>query len=226
MCNKIISIADQMCPLKSYKVAQAKDPWITNEVLEMIKDKDRLLRKAKKHKLAADWENAKLARNNTNAVIQQAKTNFIRENLNEHHDDSKKFWQNIYTILPSSKATLNPKISLRDPNGNFMNNDKDIAMKMNEHFTNIGPSLAANLSDPWTYAGQQIITTMSDTIVVDRLELLQLLKDISTTKSSAIENLSSRLVKDSLVCLIDQFLFLVNLSFRTGAFPTSYLSTT
>ena len=101
-----------------------------------------------------------------------------------------------------------------------MNNDKDIAMKMNEHFTNIGPSLAANLTDPWTYAGQQIITTMSDTIVVDRLELLKLLKDLNTTKSSAIENLSSRLVKDSLVCLIDQFLFLVNLSFRTGTFPT------
>ena len=31
---------------------------------------------------------------------------------------------------------------------------------------------------------------MSDTIVVDRLELLKLLKDLNTTKSSAIENLS------------------------------------
>ena len=60
--NKILEIADRMCPLKRYKVPQAKDPWITNEILEMIKDKDRLLRKAKKRKLAADWENAKLAR--------------------------------------------------------------------------------------------------------------------------------------------------------------------
>ena len=100
--NKILLIADRMCPLKRYKVAQANDPWITNEILEMIKDKDRLLRKAKKRKLAADWENAKLARNNTNAIIHQAKTNFIKENLNEHHDDSKKFWQIIHTILPSS----------------------------------------------------------------------------------------------------------------------------
>ena len=63
---------------------------------------------------------------------------------------------------------------------------------------------------------------MSDTIVVDRLELLKLLKDLNTTKSSAIENLSSSLVKDSLVCVIDQFLFLVNLSFRTGTFPTDW----
>ena len=219
--NQIISIADQMCPLKQYKVAQAKDPLITNEILEMIKDKDRLLRKAKRHKRAADWENAKLVRNNTNAIIHQAKNNCIRENLNEHHDDSKKIWQSIHTILPSSKATLNSKISIKDPNGNFMNNDKDIAKKINEHFTNIGPSLAANINEPWN-AGQQVITTMSDTIVVDRLELLKLLKDLHTTKSSAIENLSSCLVKDSLVCLIDQFLVLVNLSFRTGKFPTDW----
>ena len=63
---------------------------------------------------------------------------------------------------------------------------------------------------------------MSYTIVVDRLELLKLLKDLNTTKSSAIEKLSSRLVKDLLVCLIDQFVFLVNLSFRTGKFPTDW----
>ena len=29
-------------------------------------------------------------------------------------------------------------------------------------------------------------------------------------------------MKDSLVCLIDQFLFLVNLSLRTGTFPTDW----
>ena len=38
---------DNMCPLKKYKVAKAKEPWVTNEILEMIKDKDRLLRRAK-----------------------------------------------------------------------------------------------------------------------------------------------------------------------------------
>ena len=43
----IKTIIDDMCPLKHYKVAQAKEPWITNEILELIKDKDRLMRRAK-----------------------------------------------------------------------------------------------------------------------------------------------------------------------------------
>ena len=41
------SVINQMCLLKHVKVAQAKDLWVTNEILEMIKDKDRLLRRAK-----------------------------------------------------------------------------------------------------------------------------------------------------------------------------------
>ena len=45
-----MSVIDNICPLKKYKVAQAKEPWVTNEILEMIKDKDRLLRRAKNNK--------------------------------------------------------------------------------------------------------------------------------------------------------------------------------
>ena len=50
---------------------------------------------------------------------------------------------------------------------------------------------------------------MSDTIVVDRLEILKLLKDLNTTKSVVSPS-------ERFACLIDQSVFLVNLSFRTG----------
>ena len=47
MLTNIMITIDRMCPLKKYKIAKAKEPWVTNEILEMIKDKDRLLRRAK-----------------------------------------------------------------------------------------------------------------------------------------------------------------------------------
>ena len=31
---------DEMCPLKDFKTKQKKEPWITNELIELIKDKD------------------------------------------------------------------------------------------------------------------------------------------------------------------------------------------
>ena len=66
-----------MCPLKKYRVAQAKEPRITKEILEMIKDKDRLLQRAKNTNNQQDWELARTARNNTSFQIRRAKANFI-----------------------------------------------------------------------------------------------------------------------------------------------------
>ena len=66
-----------MCPLKKYRVAQAKEPWVTNEILESIKDEDRLLRRAKNKNTQHDWNLAKNARNSVNLQIRRAKANFV-----------------------------------------------------------------------------------------------------------------------------------------------------
>ena len=55
MLDKIKRIADAICPLKSYKVKGKRKPWITNEAIEAIKDKDRLLRQAKNSGTWEDW---------------------------------------------------------------------------------------------------------------------------------------------------------------------------
>ena len=46
----IRSNIDAMCPLKTYKIKQEKEPWITNNLIELIKDKDKALRQAKRSK--------------------------------------------------------------------------------------------------------------------------------------------------------------------------------
>ena len=111
LVKHIKSTLDAMCPLKIYKIAQEKEPWMSNEILEMIKDKDRLLRRAKNKNTEQDWIVARNFRNRTNHYIKQAKANFIKDNLNNHQNNAKKFWQNIKDVLPSSKDRL-PKLHL------------------------------------------------------------------------------------------------------------------
>ena len=61
-----------------------------------------------------------------------------------------------------------------------------------------------------------------DNFYVENYELLKLLHDIDNTKSSAIRFISSKVLKDALITLIDQFKFILNLSFSTGTFPSSW----
>ena len=74
--SRIRSVIDEMCPIRNFVIKNRKDPWITNEILEKIHDKDRLLHKAKYQ----DWINARLARNNVNRNIKPLKSDFISDN--------------------------------------------------------------------------------------------------------------------------------------------------
>ena len=48
--QNITEIIDEMCPKKSFRIIQVKQPWITPRLLELILDKDKALKKAKKKK--------------------------------------------------------------------------------------------------------------------------------------------------------------------------------
>ena len=55
MSRKIEEQIEELCPLKTFKVSKAREPWVTNEALEAIKDKDKLLRRARKTGKEEDW---------------------------------------------------------------------------------------------------------------------------------------------------------------------------
>ena len=46
--RNISSILDKMCPKKTFRIKQVKQPWITPRLLELILDKDKMMKKAKK----------------------------------------------------------------------------------------------------------------------------------------------------------------------------------
>ena len=95
--NKI----DTSCPIQEFKINEKRDPWISNELLERILDKNKLLKKARKSDKFEDWKVAKLSRNLVNKELANAKQDFLLDVQNRYVKDSKKFWQSISRILPN-----------------------------------------------------------------------------------------------------------------------------
>ena len=52
---------DIMCPQKNIKIKKKKDPWITNDLLELRNDKNDLLDIAKNTQSDDDWQAARIA---------------------------------------------------------------------------------------------------------------------------------------------------------------------
>ena len=131
--NNILLSINTMCPLKTYNIRKIKEIWVTNEILEMINDKDIALRRAKRTRLDNDWRIARRLRNDCVSTIRKAKADFIQNELQENISDSKKFWKKIKNIIPN-QAKGGDKIKLIDQDTGNIITESETADFINNFF--------------------------------------------------------------------------------------------
>ena len=97
--NIIRETIDKMCPLRKMNIKDRGDPWMTNELIRKIRDKDYLRKIAKRSGDEQDWRLAKQARNEVKHALNKAKSDFIKGSITTHAKDNKK---NLETNKSSS----------------------------------------------------------------------------------------------------------------------------
>ena len=209
----IENLIDNLCPQKQFNIRKMRDPWITDELLEILFEKDRLLLKANYSQKDEDWATAKIARNEANILIRNSKSNFIQNNLEVHRNDAKNFWKNLNVILPLKNSKKNNLINLKDKFDNPITNNTQASNFMNDFFVSIGPKLSKKWDQSqWSYHGIYSSNEISE-MITNNIEVRKVCLQIDITKSSAITGLSSNILKDAFLCLIPQITFLFNLCY-------------
>ena len=176
MEEKIRLHLNSMCPQKTFRVKEVDEPWVTNEILEEIKDKDRAMKKAKRTGLSADFKEARAMRNRIGRMIEQVKADFLKEQLEELAGDPKKFWRLIKTIMPNKKVK-SKSISLKDDDTGLDIEDSKVSDYINNFFTSIGPKLAKDHNRAWELAGEET-DEQCPPLQTDYHEVLKLCKGI------------------------------------------------
>ena len=72
---------DVLHPPKTFSVKKYKEPWISNEHLKFIRDKDISLKTAKRTNSEVDWKLARRLRNECLTKIRKAKCKFVQNEL-------------------------------------------------------------------------------------------------------------------------------------------------
>lgn len=119
-------------------------------------------------------------------------------------------------------STCDIDIKLRNPDTGLPIADDHASDYMNEYLTSAGRKLAEQLPDiPFKSTIQNFATALKfRRITVE--ETLQQIESISLSKSSAIDGLSSRVLKDALMCLPIHLCYIFNLSIDQGIFPMEW----
>lgn len=137
----IQTLADKHCPFKEFSERRELKPWITPDLLELLKNRDRLYKLAKRSKDIDDWINARRARNHCNRAVGHARNEFVKAQLDVHSNDPCKFWKALESIW-SGEVNRQSHINLADSTTGILLDKTHIPEYFNQHLCNVGRNLS------------------------------------------------------------------------------------
>ena len=231
--EKIITEAKTKCfPIKEVKFNKYKhkiSPWMTSDILDTMKFRDKLYVKWKKNNpLSSNYALLENSYKSLNSLLQKniriAKTQYYHRQFENYKSDIKKTWRQINELLSNtSKKSDLPKYFF---DGNLtLTNDLDIANCFNNFFCNIGPTLACSINTPpnkhfTDYLKENILCSFSfNTITPENTS--KIIKNLKSKSSSGHDECSSihlKYISNDIIVILTK---IINQSLCSGIFPNS-----
>ena len=219
---KFLSIAGKHAPVKQRRVKREFKPWITSEIKHLIYHRDYLKRQAIRLR-SVYYETAyKKCKNKITNLIRTSKENYFKAKLSDSKN-SKESWQFINELLNKNSKTS----QIREINfdGKTVTKDEEIAAGFNEYFSTIGSMLFKAIKDCDTDPLSFLTVTHDNIfnfnfITID--EVISALNLLPPKKSSGLDGISAKLLKDAAHNIAGPLVDIFNLSLRTGIFPDDW----
>ena len=224
----LISCIDKHAPLKEKKVRGNSNPWLTQDIRQLMNTRDYHDRKYKQTKSDVHWEAYQRLRNKVNNKIRTAKANHVRSALRESADCANTFWKQIKNCYPTKDSCKPAKTFKVD--GKYTSDKMTIANAFCSFFTTVGLNLLSSPFVDYTWKVFDIshfMRKINPRNVVFKFrevsvqQTLKILKNIKSSKAAGIDTLPAKVIKDIAEEIAAPLAFLINRSLEQGVFPTA-----
>ena len=161
-------------------------------------------------------------KNKVNYEIKNAKMNYYNAFFKDNRRNIKNTWKGINRLI-GNEPKFN-KITQLDT-GDTVNTDPiEISNILNTHFSKIGPFSASEIQNTssnftdYINPAKQIFKLAE----VSCQEVFNLIQKIPSNKTSDLDNISARLLKEASPIVTLRLTFIINLSITTGIFPNAW----
>ena len=209
------------CPkkTKAISVKSLLKPWITNEIKRMANHKHCLFRQYKRQLIEFNIYNN--YKNNLNRLIKMGKRRYYTDKFNNCHNNSKKTWKVISSILSRpSKKTNN--ITLLDNRGHLTENQTDVCNIFCDHFSSVANKLDSEIpitnKDPLDYIPDPITASFNPSPATsdEIINIIMSLKD----KPSHVNSIPIFIYKKLAHIIAPIICDIFNSSVAEGQFPS------
>ena len=230
----IDQIINQIAPEKTVRVKSKTELWMTGEIIEMINSRDKLFSRYKKNR--EDEELYKLycqKRNLVQRTVKIAKAEYFSHQIKVNKSNPKKLWSHLKNLGYSNKTTDKTNIVL-NINNELCHDSKKVADFINSFFTNVASKLVSELPrvDELYGIGSSMfrkfyqkkgVTPSSFRLKEISLDFVRKeLKELNENKSTGLDGISPRFLKDGADILCKPIAHIVNLSLSNCIVPTAF----
>lgn len=111
----ITNCANVLSPIRTFRVKPNRLPWLTTEIIEILRDRDDLFLDAYASNDLNLLQEARSLKTRASRVIRNARATFIQEQLRINQSDPKQFWKELNLLV--KKQSVQPKITLNNDDG-------------------------------------------------------------------------------------------------------------
>ena len=226
-----IQSMDEICPEKEIRIKGRTEPWIETEILEAMRERDRALYNANRNKDKPDLRATyNRLRNEVVKLIKRTKANHFCKKVEEHKDNPKELWKQFKTLGYSNKNKEKSKIILEINNEKCFNPIK-VVNEFAQFFLTVAENLVkkiSNLVKTFDVESQKLKNYYKDKGVtsksfklskVSEEFVLKELRKLNPTKSTGIDGIKPRFLKDGAEIIKSAITHIINLSISTENVP-------
>ncbi|KAL1447518.1 hypothetical protein WDU94_010887 [Cyamophila willieti] len=209
--NMVTGLLNKHAPLKNAKVKYPPTPWLTPEVLKLMRRRDRAYNKYRKTKLERHFEKFKLLRNRCNRSVRDSKEVYISQGIASCKDEKSR-WQFLRSLginCEDSSKRFDTRFNLDDLNKHFVT--PPVTLDPTHKLNFINNILAQPDPIHPEFSFQEISSE-------------DVRRVFSTIRSNACGNddLSIRFLKPIFNSIVDPLTDIINSSLSSGVFPQQW----
>ena len=215
---------DQSFPLRNVKANKKfikRKPWMTPGLLNSSRTKAKLLTKKLNKPNTLNIDKYRIYNNTYNTIKRSMKVQYYNTMLKENKYNIKKSW----SILKVAIGKRNDKSSLPHEfiiNNNPVTDNSEIANNFNEYFANIGPITINNVPITEKKYTDYLPDPLTKSMFLDPVDIFKVVettKKLKTKTSSGHDEISTKLLKETIHNISIPLTHIINQSFQTGIVP-------
>ena len=228
--NILLAAKDKHLPRRTVKFNKYKhkiNPWMTSEILDSMKYRDKLYARLKSTKPESSEymileDCLKTFCSKLQKTIRTAKHMYYQKQFDLCKSDIRKTWSKINEVISKNKKMPEFPQYLLDKD-KILTDEKDIANCFNDFFVNIGPTLSKSIRVPSNKSYKNYLTDRIacsfEFKLVSKDDIMKIINKLHPKSSFGLDNISTILLKSISTEIYETLTLIINQSLSTGIFP-------